>query len=112
MKLSEILSKVIGLDPSKEYNIAVDEIKQEVQQQTQTPVETNRDDKPAQDNSSSIAELNALRAQLESLTNENATLKELNKHLVLNTPAEPEKSVEQRIMELCFPQYSKGEENA
>ena len=108
MKIQEILQKIIGLDPSKDYDITLDEIKGK---ENTTPPENNDDDKPGVDNNST-AELEILRKQIAELNSENSTLKELNKQLVLNTPAEPEKTVEQRIMELCYPEllFSKGEE--
>ena len=107
MKVSEILSKIIGLDPNKEYNLDLAEINETVQQ-PQTPPETQPKETPAVDNNSTV-ELDSLRNQIAELSKQCENLKELNRALVLNTAAEPEKTVEQRIMELCYPQ-SKGEE--
>lgn len=102
MKFGEIVQKVLGADQTKDYNFTMEEINQP-STPPETPPETKIDDKPAVDNNSTI-ELAALQEQLKKQTEEIDALKALNRQLVLQTPAEPEMTTEQRIMALCYPQ--------
>lgn len=111
-KFSEIVAKILGADQTKEYNFTLEEINTTPPTpDTQTPPENTPSDKPGADNNDSTVELKVVQAQLAELMTQNEQLKELNRKLVLGTPAEPELTTEQRILTICYPS-ALGKENS
>lgn len=99
MKLGDILGKLVGLDPQKDYEFSVTE------QQVETPPAP-----PASDDSSSSRTESADSEAIKKMQDEIENLKKINLALLQRTPVESSDiSIEQRIMELVMPHAEKGE---
>lgn len=113
MEFVDLLSRIAGLDSTKKYTISAEEINKPnetlppVIEQPASPEPTIQRN-TGEDHSDSIVEL---QKQLAALQEENKTIKEFNKQLVTHTPAGIEKTTEERIMEICAPQFIRREAN-
>lgn len=110
MTLSEIVSKIMGLDPRKEYAFTVSEetAAPPIQQPTEPIIQEVPIQQPPTTPSSPVEQHN--NNQLEAMQAEIDMLKKVNQALLARTPIEDsEKTLENRIYELVNPTIKKGE---
>lgn len=106
MRFSEIIAKLSGIDPAKEYNLQLDEIKEndstdQSTDTTTTPPKNDNDEGKGADNNSSTVELESLKATIAEQNKAIAELKAANFALLSRTPAANEPSVEERILSIA-----------
>lgn len=121
MKVSEIFNKLVGLNPNTEYDFTVAERGkgQENTQNENTPEPPAPVQPPTSpipnplDNNPLYVSRETYQAQEDKLNqalNEINNLKQMNFALLTNTPVgNNEPSVEECIMNICMPNYKKGE---
>lgn len=115
MKFSELIAKISGVDPSKEYDLQLTEIKEETTVQTppepQTPPKNDNDEGKGAENNSSSVELEALKATIAAQNKSIEELKAANFALLSRTPTKKDPDFDEMVLSLAgyaFKEESNG----
>lgn len=106
MTITEIINKIVGLNPEKDYNVAITETQVTTEPQTISTVETTQITQPIEQSGQTISTSTSTddSVEIQNLKTEIENLKKMNQALLSRTPVEDsDKSVEQMLYDLVVP---------